>query len=89
MVQIHFDEFAADGAISMVGVHFATKLNREVLHLFRTHCIVYKKALTYKDGVETITHVASLEKLFNRLNGWIGKSFLRNKALQGLLIVME
>ena len=60
---------------------FATKLNREVLHLFRTHCKVQKEALAFKNAMEAISPVASLEKLYNKLHGWIGKSFLRNEAL--------
>ena len=79
----HLVGLAIDGAASRVGVHegFATKLKREVLHLFRTHCIAHKEAPASKDAVEAISHVASLEKLSNRLYGWIGKSFLRNEAL--------
>ena len=75
----------------MVGVHegFTTKLKREVLHLFRTHCIAPREALASKDAVEAITPLTSLEKLSNRLHEWIGKSFLRNKVLQGLLSIME
>ena len=89
--QTHLIGLATDGAASMVGVHegFATKLKRKVLHLFRTHCIAHKEALASKDAVEAISPMASLEKLLNKLYGWIGKSFLRNEALQSLLIVME
>ena len=89
--QTHLIELATDGTASMVGVHegFATKLKREVLHLFRTHCIAYREALASKDTVEAISPMASLEKLSNRLYGWIEKSFLRNEALQSLLTVIE
>ena len=41
---------------------FATKLKKEVLQLYRTHCIAYKEALTSKDEVEAITPIASFEK---------------------------
>ena len=89
--QTHLVGLATDGATSMVGVHegFATKLKREVLHLFRTHCIAHREALASKDAVEAISPMASLEKLSNRIHGWIGKSFLRNEALQSLLTIME
>ena len=83
LVQTHLVELATDGAVSMVGLHegFATKLKREVLHLFRTHCIAHEEAIASKDSVKAITHMASLKKLSKRLHGWIGKSFLRNEAL--------
>ena len=89
--QTHLVGLATDGAASMVGVHkgFATKLKREVLHLFRIHCIAHREALASKDVVEAISTMASLEKLSNRLYRWIGKSFLRNEALQSLLTIME
>ena len=89
--QTHLVGHATDRAASIVGVHegFATKLKREVLHLFITHCIAHREALASKDAVEAISPMASLEKLLNRLYGWIGKPFLRNEALQSLLTVME
>ena len=89
--QIHLVRLAINGVASMVGVHegFAIKLKREVLHLFRRHCIAHRKALASKDVVEAISPMASLEKLSNRLYGWIGKSFLRNETLQSLLTIME
>jgi len=70
LVQNHLVGLATDGAASMVGVHegFTTKLKREVLHLFRTHCIAHREALTSKDVVEAITPLTSLEKLSNRLH---------------------
>jgi len=89
--QTHLVGFATDGAASTVGVHedFATKLKREILHLFRTHCIAHREALASKDAMEAISPMALLEKLSNKLHGWIGKSFLRNEALQSLLTLME
>jgi hypothetical protein len=45
--------------------------------------------LASKDAVEAITPLTSLEKLSNRLHGWIGKSFFRNEVLHGLLSIME
>ena len=89
--QTHLVGLATDGAAFMIVVHegFATKLKREVLHLFRTHCIAHREALASKDALEAIPSMASLEKLSNRLYGWMRKLFLRNEALQSSLTVME
>jgi hypothetical protein len=83
LVQSHLVGLTTDGVASMVGVHegFATKFKRKVLHLFRIHCIAHREALALKDAVETITPLTSLEKLSNRLHGWIGKFFLRNEVV--------
>ena len=53
----------------------AMKLNKEVLHLFKIHCIARREALASKDVMEAITLVALFEKLFNKLHECIGKSF--------------
>ena len=70
LVQSHLVGLATNGVAYMVGVHegFATKLKREVLHLFRTHGIAHREALASKDAVEAITPLTSLEKLSNRLH---------------------
>ena len=83
LVQSHIVGLATNGVASMVGVHegFATKLKREILHLFKTHCIALREALASKDAVEAITPPTLLEKLFKRLHGWIGKYFLKNKSM--------
>ena len=77
LVQTHLVELAIHGAAFMVSMHegFVTKLKREVLHLFRTHCIAYGKALASKDGIEAITPVASMDRLSNKVYRWIGKFF--------------
>ena len=51
--QTHLFGLAMNGLASMVSVHkgFVTKLKREVLHLFRIHCIVHREALASKDAV--------------------------------------
>ena len=91
LVQSHLIGFDTDGDASMVGMYEGptTKLKKKVLHLFRTHCIVHTEALASKDAVKAIILIALLEKLFNRLHGWIGKFFLKNQALQGLLTLQR
>ena len=75
----------------MIGVFkgFVMKLKTKVLHLFRTYCVAHREPLASKDTMKAITSMASLEKLFNTLHRWIGKSFLRNKVLYDLLIIMK
>ena len=91
MLQSHLIGLATNGVVSIVGVHegFATKLKKEALHLYKTHCIVNREALASKDVVKAIIPLASLEKISNRLHGWIEKFILRNEALQGLLTILE
>ena len=45
LVQSQLVGLAIDGDASMIDVHegFVTKLKREVLHLFRIHCIAHRK----------------------------------------------
>lgn len=82
---------ATDGAAAMLGVHngFAAKLKRDVPGLFSVHCIAHREALAASDAFKKIKQLGFLERLANRIYGWIGMSSLRNGELQGLLKIMD
>ena len=81
---------ATDGALAMLGVHngFATKLKRDIPRLFGVHCIAHREALATSDAFKKTKQLAFLERLPNRVYGWVGMSSLRNGELQGLLKIM-
>jgi hypothetical protein len=71
---------ATDGAAAMLGVHngFAAKLKRDVPGLFSVHCIAHREALAASDAFKKIKQLGFLERLANRVYGWVGMSSLRN-----------
>ena len=82
---------AIDGAASMLGVHngFAAKLKRDIAGLFSVHCIAHWEALAASDVFKKTKQLAFLERLANRIYGWVGMSSLQNGELQGLLKIMD
>ena len=74
---------AIDGATAMLGVYngFVAKLKRDIAGLFNVHCIVHQEALAASDAFKKTKQLAFLERLANRVYGWVGMSFLRNGEL--------
>ena len=82
---------ATDGAAAMLGVHngFAAKLKRDIAGLFGVHCIAHREALATSNTFKKTKQLAFLERLANRVYGWVGMSSHRNGELQGLLKTMD
>ena len=74
---------ATDGAATMLGVHngFAAKLKRDIAGLFSVHCITHREALAASNAFKRTKQLAFLERLANRVYGWVGMSSLRNGEL--------
>jgi hypothetical protein len=70
-------------------VGFSAKLKRDVHGLFSIHSIAYRKALAASDAFKKTKQLGFLERLANRVYGWVGMSSLRNGELQGLLKIMD
>ena len=84
-------DLTTNGAPAMLGVHngFAAKLKRDIVGLFSIHCIAHWEALTASDAFKKFKQLAFLERLTNRMYGWISMFSLRNGELQGLLKIMD
>ena len=69
---------AIDGAVAMLGVHngFAAKLKRDIVGLFSVHCIAHWEALAASDAFKRTKQLAYLERLANRVYGWVDMSSL-------------
>ena len=74
---------AIDEAITMLDMDndFAAKLKRDVPELFSLHCIAHREALTASDAFKKIKQLGFLERLANKVYGWVGMSSLQNGGL--------
>ena len=75
--------FGSDGASVMTGCRngFASKIKRDVHHVFSIHCVAHWLALTYGDAADKVDYLVTFASTLKSLHSYIHHSSVRMESL--------
>ena len=75
--------FGSDGAKVVTGRHngVATKLKRDIGHVFAIHCIAHRLALASSDAAESVDYIGTYASTLQSLHHYVNHSSLRKEEL--------